>query len=82
MKASVATPTEIKIRLLQRGTSIPQIARELGVTPEAVRATLKGKARAPRMVEAITSALGWPERRIWSGAVPQSRKARAAERVA
>ena len=65
MNTEIATKREIKIRLLERETSVPQIARKTKVTPEAIYQALRGEIKSDRLRNAITSALGWPASRIW-----------------
>ena len=65
MQAVLATSKEIKIRMIERDTSVSKIARDAEVTTEAIRLAFRGELKSARLRDAITSALGWPADRIW-----------------
>lgn len=76
----MATRTEVKIRMLQKGLTHEAIASTLDVGRSAVCRVMNGHDRTPRLRKAIASALGWPESRIWPST--PARKPRAEQPAA
>ncbi len=66
------SPNEIKAELVRRGIKIIDIARQAGVSGEAVTMTIAGKYsyRGRRIRPFIARAIGRPESEIW----PESTK--------
>jgi Ner family transcriptional regulator len=47
-----------KARLREEGSSLAQVARDLGVTPSTVTHALSGRHRSPMIIEAIAARIG------------------------
>lgn len=65
---------KIKGYLLINGGSVVGIARELGVSRQAVYQTINGEIRSPKIMAAISSAIGKPVEKIWPDAKPAGRE--------
>jgi lambda repressor-like predicted transcriptional regulator len=69
----------IKGMLQLKGTSISEVARELGVAPTTVTVVSKGMRRSKRIETALAAAIGstpevvWPERYTLSDVSPGKR---------
>jgi Ner family transcriptional regulator len=70
MRAALRRHERIKMRLRLKGSSLAQIARELGVTPTTVTIVSQGFRRSRRIEMAIATHLDvapaqlWPERYV------------------
>jgi transcriptional regulator with XRE-family HTH domain len=58
-------PTDLKILLLQRGVTVSEIARTIGVHSQAVSQVVHGKRRTPFIRRAIADALRISYRSAW-----------------
>lgn len=56
---------QIRAVLVDRGLSMAELARRIGVTAEAVSATVRGKRHSPRVLTALRE-LGVPEKYLYS----------------
>ncbi len=56
---------KIKGNLLIKGVSVVGIARELEVSRQAVYQTINGEIRSPKIMAAISAAIGKPVEKIW-----------------
>ncbi len=48
----------VKARLREEGSSLAQVAKDLGVTPSAVTHALSGRHRSPLIIQAIAARIG------------------------
>ncbi|MGB4487107.1 MAG: helix-turn-helix domain-containing protein [Pseudomonas veronii] len=77
MRREIKHHERIKMRLRLVGSSLAQVARELGVQPSTVAAVSRGKTRSRRIEAAIGAKLGIPPERLWpertaAGSIPPS----------
>jgi lambda repressor-like predicted transcriptional regulator len=56
---------QIKGNLLINGVSVAEIARELGVSRQAVYQTISGTIRSPKIMEFIAGVIGKQASEIW-----------------
>jgi transcriptional regulator with XRE-family HTH domain len=77
----LASPDEIKIRMLQRQLTQDKIAASLNVTRNAISQVINGKLKTPRLRAAVTAALGWPASRLWAdaGKAPREQQGKGQE---
>ncbi len=61
----MSTPRDIKIALIERGTSGAAVARSLGVDRTMVYHVIAGRAKSPRVREAIARAVGKKVSDLW-----------------
>lgn len=59
------TPTERKVELLKRDTTMTALAESLGCTVSHVSHVIHGRRRAPRIEQAIADAIGKPVKRVF-----------------
>lgn len=57
---------QIMYLLLERGYTQSRIAREIGVTPQAVSSIVRGTATSERIKKRIAEILSRPMEEIWS----------------
>ncbi|ODU40370.1 MAG: hypothetical protein ABS98_15830 [Lysobacteraceae bacterium SCN 69-48] len=65
MRLEIKRHERIKMQLRLAGTSLAQIARELGVQPSTVASVSRGKSRSRRIEDRIAAALAVPPSRLW-----------------
>lgn len=65
------TPLEIRIALLQQGTTQVDIAKALGVTKSAVGQVVAGRRRSPQIRRAIADSLGKTYLQVWGEEEPE-----------
>lgn len=56
---------KIKARLVEKGVVMADIARELGVTRQAIYMTLSGTLKSTRIQEALAQRLGTTPDKLW-----------------
>lgn len=59
------TPVEIRIELLRRGISVRGLARQLGVSPQAISAVIHRRLKSRQLREAIAHAIGRTPEELW-----------------
>lgn len=59
------TRIERKIALLRAGVTMTEIARDLGITVQHVSHVIAGKARSPRVEQAVAAAIGKPASQVF-----------------
>lgn len=65
MRASLRQHERIKMRLRLCGSSLAEVARELGVARTTVTSVSQGYRRSRRIESAIADKLGQPTERVW-----------------
>ena len=65
MQAALRQHERIKMRLRLKGSSLAQIARELGLAPTTVTIVSQGFRRSRRIEAAIAARLGVAPARLW-----------------
>ncbi len=64
----------IRAVLVERGLSMAELGRRIGVTAEAVSATIRGKRHSPRVLEALREE-GVPERYLFDPSLKRNKAA-------
>lgn len=63
---------ELKARLRLSGSSLAEVARELGITKQTVNTVVSGRSRSRRIEEAIAQKLGMSLEEVWPGRYPEA----------
>lgn len=65
MRLEIKRHEQIKMQLRLAGSSLAQVARELGVQTSTVAAVSRGKSRSRRIEDGIAAKLGHTPQQLW-----------------
>ncbi|WBX94974.1 helix-turn-helix domain-containing protein [Pseudoxanthomonas mexicana] len=65
MRLEIKRHERIKMQLRLAGSSLTQVARELGVQPSTVASVSRGKSRSRRIEDRIAAVLATAPERLW-----------------
>ena len=71
---AIPTKDEIRIRTIERKTTLLKIAKKAGVTPSAISGVLSRKYRSARLEKAIAKGLGYDIYTLFPDHVSNGRK--------
>ena len=71
---TIPTKDEIRIRTIERKTTLLKIAKKAGVTPSAISGVLSGKYKSARLEKAIAKGLGYDVFTLFPDHVSNGRK--------